>query len=169
MKFFLSAALVISLALAFGVMPKAALADCSYDAVAGLCKCPPNAPFSSDLSSCIGNGGQSGTVGGQNGTVGGQTGTIDGSPSSPVVLDNPIGISDPRVIIGNVIKTLLGIVGSLALVLFIYGGLMMMTSAGNSDRVSKGRNTLVWASIGLIVIFGSYTIVNYLLTKITQR
>ncbi len=92
------------------------------------------------------------------------------SISGTITLSNPLGdVSDPRVIIGNIIKTVLGIVGSLALVLFIYGGLMMMTSAGNSDRVSKGRNTLVWATIGLLVIFGSYTIVAYLLAKISQH
>lgn len=88
-----------------------------------------------------------------------------------VELPCPLGSSqncnDPRVIIGNVIKVVLGLVGSLALVLFIYGGVVMMTSAGNSDRVTTGRNTLVWATIGLLVIFSSYTLVGFIIRSIT--
>lgn len=85
-----------------------------------------------------------------------------------VTLPNPIGESDPRIIVGNVIKVVLGLVGSLALVLFIYGGVVMMTSAGNSDRVATGRNTLVWATIGLLVIFSSYTIVGFIIRSIPK-
>lgn len=84
-----------------------------------------------------------------------------------IVLPKPIDVDDPRILVGNIIKIALGLVGSLALVMFIYGGLMMMVSSGNSDLISKGRNTLIWAVLGLVVIFSSYTIINFVLTRIT--
>lgn len=65
----------------------------------------------------------------------------------------------PTVLIGQIIRGLLGIIGSLALAVFIYGGFVWMTSAGNSQRVEQGRNTLIWAAIGLTVIFTAYVLV----------
>jgi hypothetical protein len=73
-------------------------------------------------------------------------------------LTNPLGTTDPDLIIANVIRVVLGVVGAISLVIIIYGGFMMMTSAGNQEKVDKGRKALMWAVIGLIVIFGSYGI-----------
>ena len=41
-------------------------------------------------------------------------------------IKNPLGVDDPRVIIGNVIRALLGIAGSLALLVFIFGGFTLL-------------------------------------------
>jgi len=96
-----------------------------------------------------------------------------GGPAITVKLDNPLGAGenakDIRVIIGNIIKVVLGLVGSLALVIFVYGGLLWMTSAGNAERIKSGRDTLIWASLGFIVIFTSYILVGFLLQTITQQ
>ena len=73
-------------------------------------------------------------------------------------LQNPLGTNNPDDVIANIIRVFLGIVGVIALVYFIYGGFMMLTSGGNADRIKKGRDTLMWAIIGLAVIFGSYCI-----------
>ena len=88
-----------------------------------------------------------------------------------VSLENPIGegeegVTSPEIIIGNVINAVLGIVGSLALLMFIYGGLVWMTSSGNSEKVQKGKNILIWATLGLVVIFASYALVNFVITDV---
>lgn len=82
-------------------------------------------------------------------------------------LENPLGgstgeVSVPK-IIGNVIKTILSIVGALALAMFIYGGFTWLTSGGSSEKITKGKDILIWATIGLAVIFSSYTLVDFLL------
>lgn len=82
-------------------------------------------------------------------------------------IDNPIGIDDPRQIIGNVIKAILGIVGSLALLMFIYGGFTWITSGGNDEKVKKGKDAIVWAALGLAIIFFSYAMVNFVITAAT--
>lgn len=97
-----------------------------------------------------------------------RSGGSPGGSGGPVVIDNPLGENDPRVIIGNVIRVVLGIVGSLALIIFIYGGLTWMTSSGNTERIKRGRDTLVWAAIGLMVIFGSYTVVNFVIQSLAR-
>ena len=85
-------------------------------------------------------------------------------PANPITLTNPMGTSDPDIIIGKIISAILGVVGSLALVMFIYGGFTWMTAAGSSEKVKKGKDILVWAVLGLVVIFASYAIVRFVLT-----
>jgi len=73
-------------------------------------------------------------------------------------LANPLGITSIPELIGKIIKGALGIVGSLSLIMFIYGGLTWMTSGGSEDKIKKGKQILVWAVCGIIVIFTSYSI-----------
>jgi hypothetical protein len=86
-----------------------------------------------------------------------------------VDLPNPLpGVTSVPLLIGNIVKTALGIVGSLALVMFIYGGFVWMLAAGNEQAVEKGKNVLVWAAVGLVVIFASYSLVNFVINAITK-
>lgn len=93
------------------------------------------------------------------------------SSSTTVTLYNPLGTtsedSDIRVILGRVIRGLLSVIGSLALLMFVYGGVLWMTSAGNSERVKKGKDIIVWAVLGLGVIFSAYAITNALIQALT--
>lgn len=77
-----------------------------------------------------------------------------------VTLINPIGVSDPRLIIGNIIQAILSIVGSLALLMFVYGGVIWITSFGEAKRVDKGKMIVTWAVLGLALIAASYVLVN---------
>jgi len=87
-----------------------------------------------------------------------KTGTVDLADASPVE------ITDIPTIIGNFIKAILGFVGAVALFMFVYGGVLMLTSAGNQEKVKKGKDTLIWSIIGLAVIFGSFFLVDAVLT-----
>lgn len=78
-------------------------------------------------------------------------------------LPNPIGTTDLSTIVANIIKAVLGAVGVLALVMFIYGGLVWMTSGGKEEQIRKGKDTLVWAVAGLALVFFSYSILNFVL------
>ncbi len=86
-------------------------------------------------------------------------------------LTDPLNISDkenaPQILIGRIINAVLGVVGSIALLMFIYGGFIWMTAAGASENVTKGKNILLWASIGLIIIFSSYALVKFVIDGLT--
>ena len=88
----------------------------------------------------------------------------------PVKLDNPLGNTpadtDINTLIGKVIKAVLGVVGSLAVVMFIYGGLVWMTAAGSNEKVQKGKDILIWATVGLVIIFTSYALVRFVLVDV---
>ncbi|MFA6171263.1 MAG: pilin [Patescibacteria group bacterium] len=86
---------------------------------------------------------------------------------STVSLTNPLGdLKDPQTLIGKVIGAALGLVGSLALAMFIYGGFIWMTAQGNSEKVKKGRDTMVWATLGLIIIFSAYNIIAFVFNNV---
>jgi hypothetical protein len=82
-------------------------------------------------------------------------------------LTNPLGsINSPQLLIGKLIDSVLGIVGSIALLMFIFGGLTWMTSGGSAEKIKKGRDIIVWSAIGLIIIFASYGLVKFLILSI---
>ena len=98
-----------------------------------------------------------------------------GNPSSQTVsLTNPLcptggaNCVTPQSLIGRVINGVLGVVGSLALLMFVYGGFTWMLSGGNSTAIERGKNILIWAAIGLVVIFMSYALVNFVIEKATS-
>ncbi len=83
-----------------------------------------------------------------------------------VSLVNPLETSDIKVIIGNTIQVIMGIVGSITFVVFLYGGFLWLTSAGNSEKIQKGLQAMLWAGIGIIVVFSSYAIITLILTTL---
>lgn len=82
---------------------------------------------------------------------------------------NRLGTTDPRDIIARIIKTGMGIMGSIALVMFVYAGFIMMigttdvVGGASKKDVAKAKGILVWSSLGLIVILSSYALVNFVL------
>lgn len=81
---------------------------------------------------------------------------------TPLGLNLPLGTSSPQRVVGRIISQLLGVVGGVALLFFIYGGVIWMTAAGNPEKVKKGRATVVWAVIGIAAIFAAYAFINFL-------
>ena len=82
-----------------------------------------------------------------------------------VDLPNPLPSRDIPTLISYAIRGLLGISGAIALLMLVWGGITWMTSAGNAERIKKGRDTIVWAIFGLLAIFFSYAIINFLFEK----
>lgn len=71
-------------------------------------------------------------------------------------LTNPLGTSDPRVIIARILEAFLGLVGAIALIMFIYGGILFLTAAGNPGPVDKAKKVIVFSILGIIVIAAAY-------------
>jgi len=86
---------------------------------------------------------------------------------SSKTLPNPLGTDNPNVLIGNIINFVLGFVGTIALVLFIYGGFTWMLSAGAPAKVTKGKDIIVWSIIGLFVVFTAYILVRFVIQGVT--
>jgi len=61
----------------------------------------------------------------------------------------------------NITKIMLGTLGSAALLVFVYGGFLMLASRGHSDQVQKGKDALINAVKGVIIVLASWMVINY--------
>lgn len=91
------------------------------------------------------------------------TGGTEGAGATPSEfgLPNFLGVDDPSIVIGRIIKFIMGFVGTIALVIFIYGGVLWLISAGRDEYVTKGKNAMVWSTIGLVIVFSGYILVKF--------
>lgn len=86
--------------------------------------------------------------------------------ATTVTLLNPLGLSDPRLIVGRIIKGILSIIGTVTLAMFMYGGILWITSMGESKKVEKGKSIFVWTTLGLGIIAIAYTAVNAIMNAL---
>ena len=75
--------------------------------------------------------------------------------------------TEVRKVSNKVIDALLYAVGIIAVVMIIFGGVQMATSAGDAGKVTKAKNTILAAVIGLVIAVLAYAIVHFVLGKLT--
>lgn len=73
-----------------------------------------------------------------------------------------------EVTIGTFINSILGLIGAATFVLVVYAGGLWITAAGNDEKVSKAKDILKGAVLGLVIIFTAYVLVNAALTALEQ-
>jgi len=61
-------------------------------------------------------------------------------------------------IIAVVVKAFLGLLGVIFLILMIYAGYIWMTAGGEEEKVTKAKDTIRRAIIGLIIVVAAYSI-----------
>lgn len=83
-----------------------------------------------------------------------------------VSIPNPIKCDTAQCLITQVIKYIFGIIAVLATFMFIWGGILMLTSAGNAQRVKQAKDTLTYAAIGIVVILLSWSIIIFVIKGI---
>lgn len=77
------------------------------------------------------------------------------------ILNQLPNLSSPGELIGIIARILLAFIGSIALGLYVWAGVLWMGAAGNTDRVEKAKQILAWTTLGVAVMLGSYVVVNY--------
>ena len=68
----------------------------------------------------------------------------------------------------NVSQIILGLAGSVALVIFVIGGILYITSGGAAEKVKKATSLLKGAVVGLAIILLAGLIIQTILTKLTS-
>ena len=58
--------------------------------------------------------------------------------------------------------------GGLTLLVFIYSGLLWMTAAGNEEKITKARKNLGYGVVGLAVVLGAYSLINFVYRPVYQ-
>lgn len=76
--------------------------------------------------------------------------------------------TDLPTITGKVLGAALSLIGLTFFILTIYAGVIWMTAHGNEESVTKAKNTLIAASIGLFIVLGSYAITKFAFEALDQ-
>jgi len=67
------------------------------------------------------------------------------------------------VIIGNLIRVAIGMLGIVFLVLTVYAGFLYLTARGEEEKVTHAKETLQRGVIGLIIISAAYAIATFVI------
>lgn len=68
---------------------------------------------------------------------------------------------------GNIAQLILGLTGSFALLMFVYGGFMLLSSGGSEEKVTKGKTILKNSVIGILIIMLSGYLIRYAVDAVT--
>lgn len=80
--------------------------------------------------------------------------------------ENSVAKNDLNNTLNTIINVVIGIVGFVAVVMMILGGISFITSQGDSSKVTKARNTILYGVVGLVVALLAFAIVNFVLSNV---
>jgi len=89
-------------------------------------------------------------------TVGGQS--YDATTSGDTLINN----------IAALIKTALGLLGFIFVILTIYAGFLWMTAGGNENNVKKAKGIMTNAVIGLIIVVSAYAVTWFIFANLSD-
>ena len=72
-----------------------------------------------------------------------------------------------QAVIANVLIVVFGLVGVIAVIMIVIGGVKYATSQGDSARLKSAKDTILYAIIGLVISLTAVAIVNFVLGGIT--
>ncbi len=74
-----------------------------------------------------------------------------------------LGQTDLKQVIANIINIILGFLGTLAVLLFLYAGWLWMTANGEAAKLEKAKKIMVDTAIGLAITLAAYAIASFIL------
>lgn len=86
---------------------------------------------------------------------------LDQSNFNNLVNPDPNKTSDPKAVTLSIINYALFFVGVIAIVFVVWGGIQFIMAGGDADKVTKAKNTILYAILGVVVIVLAFAIVNW--------
>ena len=65
----------------------------------------------------------------------------------------------------RIIKTILSLLGLIALVIILMGGFKWMTSGGNEEKVGEAKKLLGAGVVGIVIILAAYAITQFVVVQ----
>jgi hypothetical protein len=97
-------------------------------------------------------------------------GLCGGVDITPGTCESSTGDSANRVstLLRRIINVFSWIVGVIAVIMIVIGGLKYITSGGDSGNVSSAKNTILYALVGLVIVALAQFIVRFVLGQATS-
>jgi amino acid transporter len=79
---------------------------------------------------------------------------------------------NPSITVGGIIAAIaqifLGLLGIIFIILLIFAGFQWMTASGNEEKVTKAKETITRAIIGLAIIIAAYSITYFVFNALNE-
>lgn len=79
-----------------------------------------------------------------------------------------LGTEDIRTTISGVIRSFMGLLGLVAVIIILLGGFKWMTAGGSEDKVAEAKKLIISGIIGLIIIMSAFAIATFVIGAITD-
>ena len=66
--------------------------------------------------------------------------------------------------VNKIINVVIGVLGVVAVAVVIYGGFLFLTAQGDPGKIKKGKDSITWGIIGLVIALLSWSIINFVLS-----
>lgn len=91
--------------------------------------------------------------------------TISEGVSSARGDDQPASLFGNAGVFSTISNVLLFVIGAIAVIMIVIGGLRYVISGGDSSQVQAAKNTILYALIGVIIAILAYAIVNFVVAS----
>ena len=81
----------------------------------------------------------------------------------------PVGTNADRNLEGNIttiLNNVIAVIGLACVVVMVVGGVIYMTSTGDTTKLEKAKKTILYGAIGLIICVLAFAIVNFVIANI---
>lgn len=79
------------------------------------------------------------------------------------------GESGDEGIFKKVVNIMLFVIGAVAVIMLIYGGVKYILSGGAQDKVQEAKNTILYAIVGIVVALLAFAVVNFVIQGVSQE
>lgn len=76
--------------------------------------------------------------------------------------------TDIAAVIGNVVLTLLTLLGVVFIVLIVYAGFRWMLAKGEDQKITEARNLIIHSIIGLLIVLAAYAISYFIISALQE-
>jgi hypothetical protein len=75
-------------------------------------------------------------------------------------------VDNPEDMIASIIQYILSFLGVIFIILVIYAGFLWMTAAGDEEQITKAKDIMISAVIGIVIVLSAYIITSTILFNV---
>lgn len=98
-------------------------------------------------------------------TVNAEVAGIDNGANSARGQGQPLDLFGVGGTFSTITNVLLFIIGAIAVIMIVIGGMRYVLSGGDSSQITAAKNTILYAIIGIIVAILAYAAVNFVISS----
>lgn len=96
------------------------------------------------------------------------SGGVTGGVNCAQGTDQPGNLFGSGGIFTTIVNILLFIIGAIAVIMLVYGGIRYVLSGGDASAVTAAKNTILYAIVGIIVAVLAYAIVQFVVNSLPK-